>query len=280
MLTLQQLRITFPGTAKSAVDDLSFQIGRGESLALVGESGSGKTLTGLALLGLLPAAARMTVRGILWQDEDGGPAVNLALLREKERRDYRGGRIGMIFQDSRRALNPVRTCGSQLVEMLHLHGKGRDKKDRQNLAIQWLERTRLADPDRIFTSYPHQLSGGQCQRVMIAQALCPGPRLLIADEPTTALDVNIRAGILDLLDELRREVGTGLLYISHDLDTVHRLAERCLLLYQGEAMEEGLTSEVFANPRTNYARALLAARPRLPDVRKRLPVWETGDADA
>ncbi|MGB3548292.1 MAG: ABC transporter ATP-binding protein [Saprospiraceae bacterium] len=255
------------------MDDLSFRIGRGESVALVGESGSGKTLTGLALLGLLPAAARVIVKEIGWQDKQDGLRVNLAALPERERRKYRGGRIGMIFQDSRQALNPVRTCGSQLTEMLELHGKGNDKKSRRTLALEWLERARLSEPERIYRSYPHQLSGGQCQRVMIAQALCPEPELLIADEPTTALDVNIRAGILELLDELRRESGTGLLYISHDLDTVHRLAERCLLLYRGRMMESGLTSELFSQPETDYARALLVARPRLPDARKRLPVW-------
>ncbi|MBK6904210.1 MAG: ABC transporter ATP-binding protein [Saprospirales bacterium] len=257
-----------------AIKGISFSIQRGESLGMVGESGSGKSLTALSLLRLtdhLPGCV-MKAEGILYTPENREP-LDLSTLDRTALRKIRGKEIGLIFQDPSASLNPVFTCGDQLVEVLRLH-MGLDRSSARDAAMGWLEKVQLTDIKRIFSSYPHQLSGGQKQRVCIAIALAAGPRLLIADEPTTSLDVTVQKRILELIRGLRAETGMSMLFISHDLGVVAEMTERILVMQQGEIVEEGLAGPLFQHPHHPYTRQLLASRPPL-DIRlKRLPVLE------
>jgi oligopeptide transport system ATP-binding protein len=240
-----------------AVRGLRFHIERGETLALVGESGSGKSVTALSISRLLPRTAAWTVTGrIAFLGED------LLLLPEARMRARRGTDLGMIFQEPMTSLNPVIAVGEQISERLREHG-GMSRRHAAARAVEMLERVRIPEPKRRAADYPHQMSGGMRQRVMIAMALACGPQLLIADEPTTALDVTIQAQILDLMQDLQAEFGMAILFITHDLGVVAEIADRVVVMYGGEAVEQGDVREIFFQPRMPYTRALLGAIPRV-----------------
>jgi peptide/nickel transport system permease protein len=229
----------------------------GETLAPVGESGSGKTLTGLALLGLLPASMRIVNGHMLFVDR-AGRTCNLLQLPESDMRRLRGSDIAMVFQDPSSSLNPVHRVGDQVAEAIRAH---REISRREAEVENWLKDVGLPDPRQRARAYPHELSGGQRQRAMIATAVANGPRLLVADEPTTALDVTIQAQILDLLTVLKSKRDMGLIIITHNLAVVSEIADRVCVMYAGEIVEEGPVAEVFAQPRHPYTAALLASAP-------------------
>jgi peptide/nickel transport system ATP-binding protein len=239
----------------AAVREVSFSLAHGETLGLVGESGSGKSMTALAILGLLPEGAGTAGR-VLFEGRD------LLGLDERTLCRVRGDRIGVVFQEPMTALNPLHTIGRQIAETLVLH-RGAGAGEARREAVRLLDRVGIADAARRVDAYPHQLSGGQRQRVTIAIALACGPELLIADEPTTALDVTIQRQILDLIADLVDERGMALLLISHDLGVVAENAERMLVMYGGSIVESGTTDAVFARPSHPYTRGLFGARPRL-----------------
>jgi len=251
LLTADKVTVQYGDT--KVVDDLSFNISQGESVGLVGESGSGKSQTALAILGLLPSAANTSGKILLGD-------IDMLHAKQSALNALRARRVAMIFQDPMQALNPYLRIGTQLRLILTAHGlaSGRDA-DAQ--ALDMLRRVRLPDPERQFAAYPHQLSGGMRQRAMIASALIAGPELLIADEPTTALDVTVQAQILELLEEARDD--TALLLITHDLGIVAGRCERMLVLRQGRLVEAGRTTDVFANPQHEHTATLIAAAPRL-----------------
>ncbi len=251
LLEIDKLSVRFG--ASTVVDDVSFSIAPGEKFALVGESGSGKSITALSVLRLVDAAT--TSGAIRFNDED------LMLRPEPAMRAIRGAEIGMIFQEPMTALNPLYTVGNQIGEVLALHQALRPIAARSR-AIELLARTGIPEPEQRIDFYPHQLSGGQRQRAMIAMALACGPKLLIADEPTTALDVTIQAQILALLDELQREMGLALLFITHDLNLVRRFCDRVGVMERGKLVEIGDTAQVFSSPQHPYTQRLLAARPQ------------------
>ncbi len=260
LLDVSQLRVSFPGTGTgrvTAVDGVSFAIGRGELVALVGESGCGKSLTGLALLGLLPAGARLEAgSAVRFGDTD------LATLSQGELRAYRGARIAMVFQDPMSSLNPVMRVGEQITEAIRAH-RPVSRADARRRAIELLGEVGIADPGTRIDAWPHQLSGGMRQRVMIAIALAAEPELLIADEPTTALDVTVQAQILELLDAIRTARGMAVLLITHDLGVVAGRAERVLVMYAGRIVERATTRDLFANPLHPYTRGLFDSLPRM-----------------
>jgi microcin C transport system ATP-binding protein len=250
LLAVERLTVRFGATA--VVDDVSFRIDAGEKFALVGESGSGKSITALSVLGLVEGAE--TSGRIVFEGDD------LRTKGEREMRRLRGAGIAMIFQEPMTALNPLHTVGAQIGEVLRLH-EGLGRRAARARAVQLLATTGIPEPERRVDSYPHQLSGGQRQRAMIAMALACRPRLLIADEPTTALDVTIQAQILALLDTLQAEMGMALLFITHDLNLVRRFTHRVGVMERGRLVETGRTDEVFDAPQHPYTRKLLASRP-------------------
>ncbi|MBE7942236.1 MULTISPECIES: ABC transporter ATP-binding protein [Ramlibacter] len=257
LLDVRDLTITLQtahGPA-AAVRDLSFSLEAGETLGIVGESGSGKSLTALALMGLLPESARAT-GSIRFEGEEllGRPERALDALR--------GDRMGMVFQEPMTALNPLHTVGAQVAEPLRLH-RGLDRQQALREAIALLERVGIPDAAQRAAAYPHQFSGGQRQRIMIAAALACGPRLLLADEPTTALDVTVQKQILELMADLVTERGMALVLISHDLGVIAQNVRRMLVMYGGTAVETGPTAQVFAHPAHPYTLGLLGARPAL-----------------
>jgi oligopeptide/dipeptide ABC transporter ATP-binding protein len=254
LLEVHQLTVAFP--ASQPVRNLDFSVRDGETVAIVGESGSGKSLTALALMRLLPGTARMPIGSVKLAGEE------LTTLSDRAFRRIRGRQIAMIFQEPMTSLNPVMTIGRQISEVVRLH-EGLSAKAARERAITLLDLVRIPDPHRRVDDYPHQLSGGMRQRVMIAIAVACKPRLLIADEPTTALDVTIQAQVLDLLDRLRRELDMALILITHDLGIVAQWADRVVVMYAGRKVEEGLPGPLFANPLHPYTRGLLAASPRL-----------------
>ncbi len=254
-----------------AVDNVSFELNRGETLAIVGESGSGKSVTSLALLGLIPMPpGRVTSGQAIFKSEKLG-TTDLLRLSETDLRQVRGNDIGMIFQEPMTSLNPVYTCGRQVAEALLLHTSCTDKQAKAR-TIELFTEAQLPRPESIFGSYPHEISGGQKQRVMIAMAMACRPALLIADEPTTALDVTVQARMLRLIDDLRRQHNTAVLFITHDLGVVAEIADRILVMYRGKVVEQGRVLDIFSNPQHPYTKGLLACRPRLSVGRKRLPV--------
>ena len=247
--------------ARRVVDATGFALAPGEVLALVGESGCGKSMTALALLGLLPAAARLEGGRIGFEGRD------LARLPERELRALRGNRISVIFQDPSGSLDPLMTVGAQLAEGLRAHRRmGREEAHERSLAM--LRAVGISEPERRLAQYPFELSGGMCQRVMIAIALAAEPAVLLADEPTTALDVTIQAQILDLMKALRRERGTSILLITHDMGVVADMADRVAVMYAGRIVESGPADVIFADPRHPYTRLLLRSVPRLDDAPK------------
>ncbi|MEL7977847.1 ABC transporter ATP-binding protein [Isoptericola sp. F-RaC21] len=260
LLEVEDLTITFR-TAQGpvdVVDRLSFTLERGASLGIVGESGSGKSMTSLAVMGLLPPTASLTGRVSL----DG---AELTALPESKVRRLRGDRMAMIFQDPLSSLNPYYTVGMQIEEAYRAHRPGVTRRQARKVAVESMERVHIADAARRVDHYPHQFSGGMRQRVMIAMALSTEPDLLIADEPTTALDVTVQAQILDLLQEVRRETGTALILISHDLAVVSEIAEDVVVMRHGVAVEQAPAERLFSDPRHPYTRALLDAVPRIDD---------------
>jgi peptide/nickel transport system ATP-binding protein len=262
LLAIDSLQVRFPGSggAVTAVREVSLEIGAGESLGLVGESGSGKSVTSLAILRLLPPQA--LVEGSIRFDGE-----ELLTKTTDEMRIVRGARISMIFQEPMTALNPVMRVGDQVAEAVLAHHP--DKRDAQQRSIQALREVGIPEPERRARDYPHQLSGGQRQRVMIAMAIVNRPQLLIADEPTTALDVTIQAQILDLLAELRHKFGLAMLFISHDLAVVSRVTDRVAVMYAGSIVELGAAQEVFRSPAHPYTTGLLQSVPTLRTDRSR-----------
>ncbi len=244
------------------VNDVSLRIAAGETLGLVGESGSGKTMLSLALMGLLPVGARVSGEAWLAAESTASPK-NLAALRENEWRAVRGGEIGMVFQEPMTSLNPVMSVGAQVAEAVRAHDSRLSSDEVQKRTIAALRRASVPEPEARAEQFPHQLSGGLRQRVMIAMALAAGPRLLIADEPTTALDVTVQKQVLALLYQLRREMQLGMLFITHDLGVVAQVADRVAVMYAGRIVEQGFAREVLTRPRHPYTKGLLAASPTL-----------------
>ncbi len=263
-----------PGGWVRPVNDVSFTLGEGETLGIVGESGSGKTMLSLALMGLEPHGARHTGEAWLNLRSGGGrnggarngaqaARENLLAISQNEMRELRGREIAMIFQEPMTALNPVVRIGAQVEEAIRVHEPRAGESEIHRRALEALERAALTDPGRRARQYPHQLSGGLRQRVMIAIALAAGPGVLIADEPTTALDVTVQKQILELLAKLRRELRLSMLFITHDLGVVAQVAGRVAVMYAGRIVEEGPVEEVLRAPRHPYTEGLLRAAPRL-----------------
>ncbi len=264
LLDVQDLAVQFAtedGVVR-AVDGISFAIDRGEVLAVVGESGSGKSVTSLALMRLIQGPAGRIVSGRIELRTKDGRVRDLARLSEAEMRQIRGNDVAMIFQEPMTSLNPVYTVGNQIIEAITLH-QGRGGRQAFELAVEALARLGIPEPRRRMREYPHQLSGGMRQRVMIAMALSCNPALLIADEPTTALDVTIQAQILELIKDLQTELGMSVLFITHDLGVVAEIADRVVVMYAGAAVETAPVGAIFAEPRMPYTRALLGSIPRL-----------------
>jgi len=276
LLDIRDLSVTFgAGQAKLlAVDRASFRIGKGETVALVGESGSGKTVSALSILRLLPYPTAAHPSGEVWFE-----GRDLLKLPEPRMQAIRGDRISMIFQEPMTSLNPLHTIEKQVGEVLKLHRHMDDKRARARV-LELLRKVGVQEPEKRLGAFPHQLSGGQRQRVMIAMALANEPDLLIADEPTTALDVTIQAQILELLKDLQREMGMAMLLITHDLGIVRKMAERVYMMQGGKIVEDGRTEQIFTSPRHAYTRHLLAAEPKgtAPAANDRAPVViETDD---
>ena len=242
---------------KTVVDGLSFDLYRGETLCIAGESGSGKSMTSLSIMGLLPEPMAKVASGAVCLD-----GIDLLDLSERKMRDIRGNKIAMIFQEPMTSLNPVLTIGRQLGEAISTHNPMSAAKVRAR-ALDVLKQVRISEPQKRLSQYPHELSGGMRQRVMIAMALACNPDVLIADEPTTALDVTIQAQILGLMRDLQRETGTAIILITHDMGVVAEMADRVIVMNQGKVVESGTVTEVFEAPSDAYTRGLLAAVPRL-----------------
>jgi oligopeptide/dipeptide ABC transporter ATP-binding protein len=259
LVVVRDLKVEFAADTGSvtSVGGLSFHLQRGETLAMVGESGSGKSVTALALMGLLPKPAGRLAGGSISFD-----GRDITRCSAADMRRLRGTGIGMVFQEPMTSLNPVLNVGEQIAERLRAHA-GLDRRRAAARAVEMLARVRIPEPQRRALDYPHALSGGMRQRVMIAMALACGPKLLIADEPTTALDVTIQAQILELLQNLQAELGMAILFITHDLGVVAEMADRVLVMYAGRAVEEAPVGALFASPRMPYTRALLKSIPRV-----------------
>jgi len=257
LLEVDGLAVEFPTRdgLVAAVNDVGFTVGRGETLAVVGESGSGKSVTAQAVMGLIERPGRVTAGTVHFQ------GVDLLRLSEEERRRVRGRRMAMIFQDPLSALNPVYSVGFQIGEMFRIH-EGLSRREARRRAVDLLDRVRIPSAAERVGDFPHQFSGGMRQRVMIAMAIALGPEVLIADEPTTALDVTVQAQILELLDGLRAETGMGLVLITHDLGVAAETADRVAVMYAGRVVETGPAVEVLTSPRHPYTEGLLASLPQ------------------
>ena len=250
------------GTTVKAVNGVSFSLNKGETIGIVGESGSGKSVTALSSMRLIPSPPGIISGGEIIFHKDNGNPTDLLKISEKEMRKFRGNDIAMIFQEPMTSLNPVFTCGDQVMEAIMLHQK-MDKKTAKTLAIKLFEEVQLPTPERIFSTYPHQISGGQKQRVMIAMAMSCQPSVLIADEPTTALDVTVQKTILELMQKLQRERDMGILFITHDLGVIAELADKVVVMYKGNIVEQGNVWDIFTAPQHPYTKGLLACRPPL-----------------
>ena len=259
LLAVRDLHIAFSG--HEAVHSISFDIAPGETVGLVGESGSGKSATSLALLRLLPPTA--TITGSLQLSNASNNSEDLLALTENQMRAHRGRSLAMIFQEPMTALNPVMRVGHQIAEAVLAHTPRISRTELNQRVLAALHEVALPDPERRLNDYPHQFSGGQRQRLMIAMALINRPRLLIADEPTTALDVTVQAQILALLKRLRHEHGLSMLFISHDLAVVGQIADRIMVMRHGRIVEQGLTQQVLTAPRHDYTRQLLSSVPSM-----------------
>jgi len=273
ILQIKNLSVDFKSENQiiHAVKNISFSVNRGEITALVGESGSGKTVTSLSILQLLASPPASYSSGEILFSEDGKKVEDLLTKGRRELRHIRGNKIAMIFQEPMSSLNPVFTCGQQVMEAILSHKKI-SKADAQQQTVEWLSRVRLPQPKNIFFRYPHQLSGGQKQRVMIAIAMCCRPALLICDEPTTALDVTVQKTILELISQLQKEQNMGVVFITHDLGVVAEIADKAVVMYKGEIVEQNPVSAIFNRPQHPYTKALLACRPINHQRGERLPV--------
>ncbi len=254
VLQVKNLNVTFAGSPVSVLDGISLTVRAGETLALVGESGCGKSITSLALMGLLPASARIVSGEMQFRRHD------LRKLSPREYADLRGSELAMIFQEPMTSLNPAFTLGDQLSEAVMRH-QDVSRAEAMKIALQILEKVQIPAAEMRLKAYPHQLSGGMRQRVMIAMALINHPKLLIADEPTTALDVTIQAQILALLNTLKEETGTAVLMITHDLGVVAEVAQQVAVMYAGQLVEKASVEELFQNPKHPYTRSLLRSNP-------------------
>jgi peptide/nickel transport system ATP-binding protein len=259
LLSIRNLTVSFPGTI--AVNDISLDIGTSEIVGIVGESGSGKSVTALSIMRLI----QPTAGSLLYS------SVNLLGLTEQQMRAWRGNEIAMIFQEPMTSLNPLHTCGAQVMEAIRLHKKVAASEARAQ-TLDLFRQVKLPDPEALLHRYPHQLSGGQKQRVMIAMAISCQPRLLIADEPTTALDVTVQKAILELLKELQQQTGMSVIFITHDLGVIAEIADRVAVMYKGRIVEQGTVQELFTRPQHPYTKGLLACRPPLDKRLYRLPV--------
>ncbi|MEJ8818898.1 ABC transporter ATP-binding protein [Lacibacter sp. H407] len=273
LLQIKDLEVNFKteeGFVK-AIHCISFGVGKGETVAVVGESGSGKSVTALSALKLIPQPPASYPNGSIHFTRKDGTTIDLLNASAKEMQHIRGNEIAMIFQEPMSSLNPVFTCGMQVMEAIQLHQKV-NKEEAAKRTLQLFEKVKLPNPAAMLSRYPHQLSGGQKQRVMIAMAMSCNPSLLIADEPTTALDVTVQNTILQLIKELQQETGMGVLFITHDLGVVHDIADKIVVMYKGQIVEQGSVRDIFNNPQHPYTKALLACRPALHPKGKRLPV--------
>lgn len=265
--SIENLRVEFQTKDGPVVgvEDVSFQVNAGETVCIVGESGSGKSVSSLSLMRLVEFGGGDIAGGRLLFDRRDGEDLDLSSANQDLMRTIRGNEIGMIFQEPMTALNPVFTVGRQLTEGLRLHKK-LSKADAEARALELLRQVRIPEPERRLKQYPHELSGGMRQRVVIAMAMACEPRLLIADEPTTALDVTIQAEILALMDRLKRDTGTAVMFITHDMAVVAQMADRVVVMFRGNKVEEGTVEEIFENPQHDYTKALLAAVPKLGEM--------------
>lgn len=270
ILKVDNLKVSFSsdGAKLMAVNGISYTLKKGETLGIVGESGSGKSVSSMALLKLVPTPPGKYEEGTVQFDEK---PQNLLQMSESEIRKYRGKEIAIIFQEPMTSLNPSHRCGRQVAEMLEIH-TDYSKERIKSTVLELFEKVKLPDPARVYKSYPHQLSGGQLQRVMIAMAISCKPKVLIADEPTTALDVTVQKAIIELLKELNRENGNSTIFITHDLGVIKQIADKVLVMQKGEIREFGTIAEVFDNPQHAYTKGLLACRPPLDRRYKRLPI--------
>ncbi len=271
ILSVSQLYIKFQSSDVPAVKHIAFTLHSNETLGVVGESGSGKSATFLALLKLLPSDTVIQGEALLYANGNSSDVTNLVQANEKQMQQIRGRVISIIFQEPMTSLNPSMRCGKQVEEALRLHIKT-SKVERYKKVLELFSEVALPEPDIAYHKYPHQLSGGQRQRVMIAMALACNPRILIADEPTTALDVTTQKEILELLKRIQKERQLAIVFISHDLGVIQKIADRIIVMRKGEVVETGSTGDILSNPTHPYTRALLACRPPLHTKRYRLPV--------
>ena len=258
LLSVCNLSVSFGNT--KAVNNVSFDLHQGQVLGIVGESGSGKSMTAMSLIGLLPEVRDIQSSGKIQYAGSNGIQRNLAALSIRELNKIRGNEISMIFQDPLSSLNPSMKCGLQATEPLRYHHR-LSRREAKNKILHLFNKVKLPDPQKIFESYPHQLSGGQRQRVMIAMAMSTNPRILIADEPTTALDVTVQKEIIQLIRDLQKEYQTSVIFISHDLALVRTIADFVMVMNKGVAVEYGAADAVFASPQHAYTKALIAAMP-------------------
>ncbi|MDA3780304.1 MAG: ABC transporter ATP-binding protein [Bacteroidales bacterium] len=272
LIDIKNLEIGFKRNSeyKAVVDNISCSFNKGEILGVVGESGSGKSITALSILQLLPKTA-IIFKGQIFYENNKGNQVDLLKLNNKEITNIRGKDISMIFQEPMSSLNPVMKCGRQLAEVLFLH-TNKKKKYVKNKVINLFREVKLPSPKNIYNSYPHELSGGQRQRVMIAIAIACNPALLIADEPTTALDVLVQNSILELLKELQQKYGMSIIFITHDLAVISQIADKIIIMKDGKIVEGGDTKKIFNSPNHPYTKGLLNCRPTLQSNNYRLPV--------
>ena len=273
MLKVDNLTISFRTDEGliTPVQDVSFEVRAGRTLGIVGESGSGKSVSTKALMRLLPGNALVSPDARMAYVNKAGETVNIESLKPNSRalRQLRGGEIGMIFQEPMASFSPVYTIGNQMIEAIRLHRKA-SKKEAREIAIDMLDRVGISNASARVDQYPHELSGGMRQRAMIALALSAGPALLIADEPTTALDVTIQAQVLELMGDLQRDLGMGMIFITHDLGVIAQVADDVVVMYLGTIVERGATAEVIRNPRHPYTQGLLKAIPSLDTLHDRL----------
>ncbi len=275
LLDLQHLSVDFitENGLVHAVKDISFSLEKGRTIGIVGESGSGKSVTSLTLMGLLPPDISKITSGQAMFTDKAGSSTDILALPEKNKRKFRGAEVAMIFQEPMTSLNPVYKCGRQVAETIMLH-QHVDKKEAKRLTLEWFKEVMLPDPDKAYRSYPHELSGGQRQRVMIAIAMSCRPSLLIADEPTTALDVTVQKNIIELMKQLQQKYQMSIIFISHDLGVIAEIADYVLVMYKGEVVEQGGVDHIFKNAQHPYTKGLLACRPKLGIRYKQLPTVE------
>ncbi len=267
---LQTYFYTDAGTVKS-VDGVSFDIPIGKTVGVVGESGCGKSVTSLSLMGLLPGPHGQIAGGeIRYNSKELDKVVNLAKIPQSVHSKIRGGEISMIFQEPMTSLNPIFTIGDQIEEVIYYHDKNETKEGRKKRTLELLKAVGISRVEEIYKSYPHELSGGMRQRVVIAMSLACGPNFIVADEPTTALDVTIQAQILDLLRDLKNRINASIMLITHDLGVVAEMADYVVIMYAGRVVEKGNVNEIFKNPKHPYTRGLLKSRPVLQEGTKRL----------